>query len=348
LHYAKPDLVEVVAPWSEGYVGDITASIDDKEALEDLDVELGPWIRGTFRECDVPKASLKALKDFLNPERAKQRKAAQDQEKTRRGAFDRLNAEDREAVDAAAKWYDVDPVLVYRVAEAEWLMSLEAYKSWESVLKQARKSSGLDQAKTRQIEEAGRDHSTADGFDLVVAVLENNHPELDWGPIPAESLWTKIREGFFPRPKITDEDILSKAAKYVFDFAGVLKVDDAVDDDSDPRVDLESKEIQKIWQIEYDSVNSTSRKWGRTRTYGGKLCENVVQAIARDFLVEAMLRLERDGYPIIGTVHDEVIAERSEDSGSLEEFERTMSQVPAWGSGCPIAVEGVETKRYQK
>lgn len=349
LHYCKPDLVEVVAPWSEGYVGDITASLDDKDAIEDLDVELGPWIKGTFHECDVPKSSLKALKDFLNPERAAARKAAAADEKIRRGAYDRLNPEDKDAVDAAALAYEIDPVLVYRVAEQEWLVSLQEHKTWEAVLTAARKGCGLDKSKARDVEEAGRDHSTVPGFDQVVDELQNNHPELNWGHDPADTLWDKIREGFTPRPKITDEDILNRSAAYAW------KLEDADDpylqddiEDVDPRLDLTPKEPQHIWQIEYSSVNGTSRKWQRTRTYGGKLTENVVQAIARDFLVEAMLRLERDGYPIIGTVHDEVIAERIKGSGSLEEFERIMSQVPAWGAGCPIAVEGVETERYQK
>lgn len=77
-------------------------------------------------------------------------------------------------------------------------------------------------------------------------------------------------------------------------------------------------------------------------------CENVVQAIARDFLAEAMLRIEAAKYRIIATIHDEIVAEVPHGFGSLAEFERIMSQVPRWGSGCPIAVEGFESERYRK
>lgn len=110
--------------------------------------------------------------------------------------------------------------------------------------------------------------------------------------------------------------------------------------------DLEEMEPQPIDQLQYKSVVGQSRKWANTRTYGGKLTENVVQAIARDFLSEAMLRVDPE-YPIVATVHDEIISEAHEDL-SLERFESLMEQVPAWGHGCPIAVEGYKARRYRK
>lgn len=112
--------------------------------------------------------------------------------------------------------------------------------------------------------------------------------------------------------------------------------------------ELEKQEPQTIKQIQYWGVNSVSRKWQRQRTYGGKLCENVVQAIARDFLAEAMVRVESAGYPIVGTVHDEILCEVDEGFGSLASLESLMNQVPSWGRGCPIGVEGYESKRYRK
>jgi len=114
------------------------------------------------------------------------------------------------------------------------------------------------------------------------------------------------------------------------------------------RMELELKEPKKIPQIQYYSVEGPARKWQKTRTYGGKLTENVVQAIARDFLAEAMLRIEKAGYPIVATVHDEIVCELENDKGSLEEFETIMRQCPTWGAGCPIGVEGFEAKRYRK
>ena len=93
--------------------------------------------------------------------------------------------------------------------------------------------------------------------------------------------------------------------------------------------------------------NKKGGSWGRVRTYGGMLTENVVQAIARDLMAEAMIRVERAGYHIVLTVHDEIIAEDEADFGSQKEFEEIMAEVPDW-SKCPIAVEGSEITRYQK
>jgi DNA polymerase len=94
--------------------------------------------------------------------------------------------------------------------------------------------------------------------------------------------------------------------------------------------------------------NKRGGTWGRIRTYGGMLTENVVQAIARDLMAEAMIRVEEAGYPIILTVHDEIISEVAKDYGSQKEFESLMSEVPVWAEGCPIEVEGGSVTRYQK
>lgn len=82
------------------------------------------------------------------------------------------------------------------------------------------------------------------------------------------------------------------------------------------------------------------------RVHGGLLTENVVQAISRDFLAEAMLRVDPE-YPIVATVHDEIISE-ADPSLSLERFEELMCEVPEWGKGCPIKVEGYKASRYKK
>lgn len=126
-----------------------------------------------------------------------------------------------------------------------------------------------------------------------------------------------------------------------FDVAKILK-------SAGIRCQLEKKEPQQIKQIQFWGVDSVSKKWTTQRTYAAKLVENIVQAVARDFLVEAMYRCEKAGYEIVGTVHDEIIAERDTGQGSLEEFESLMKRVPVWGLGCPIEVEGYEAKRYRK
>jgi DNA polymerase len=94
--------------------------------------------------------------------------------------------------------------------------------------------------------------------------------------------------------------------------------------------------------------NKKGGSWGRVRTYGGMLCENVVQAIARDLMAEAMVRVEIAGYNIVLTVHDEIISEDDENFGNQTEFEELMAVCPPWARGCPIAVEGGTVTRYQK
>lgn len=86
------------------------------------------------------------------------------------------------------------------------------------------------------------------------------------------------------------------------------------------------------------------RGGSRIGTYGGRLVENATQAIARDVLAEALVRLDEAGYPVVGHVHDEVIVE-SED---LVGIERLMVQPPTWGRGLPLDAEGFVTDRYRK
>lgn len=89
-------------------------------------------------------------------------------------------------------------------------------------------------------------------------------------------------------------------------------------------------------------------KWVREGTYGGKLVENIVQAIARDIMVNSCFNAEERGYEVIGTVHDELITEVDKDFGSAHELEEILRIKPKWAMDCPINAEGWEGQRYRK
>lgn len=98
--------------------------------------------------------------------------------------------------------------------------------------------------------------------------------------------------------------------------------------------------------LAYWGINQTSRRWQETETYGGKLTENCVQAIARDCLAEAIERLEAAGYPVVFHVHDEVVIDT--DRGSLEDVIQIMSQPPAWAPDLPLTADGWENDFFKK
>ena len=85
-------------------------------------------------------------------------------------------------------------------------------------------------------------------------------------------------------------------------------------------------------------------------TYGGKLVENIVQAICRDLLVEAMLACEHAGLPVVLHVHDEIVAEvpAAEAEAALRRLAEIMSRPPAWAVGFPVEVEAFTAERYFK
>ena len=99
--------------------------------------------------------------------------------------------------------------------------------------------------------------------------------------------------------------------------------------------------------LTYEGI-SENKKWSRIETYGPKLVENIVQGTARDLLAEAMLRVEKKGYPIVMHCHDEIIAEVPEGSGSVDEMCEVMAVQPQWAEGLPLRADGYSCSFYQK
>ena len=95
--------------------------------------------------------------------------------------------------------------------------------------------------------------------------------------------------------------------------------------------------------VTYEGVGAT-KKWERIESYGPKFVENIVQAIARDILVYAMLNLK--DYDIVAHVHDEVIIES--DCASIDGICKIMSQVPPWADGLILDADGYTCEFYQK
>lgn len=97
--------------------------------------------------------------------------------------------------------------------------------------------------------------------------------------------------------------------------------------------------------IVYEGI-VVGNKWDKIESYGGKFVENIVQAIARDILAEAMMRLEKKGFNIVMHIHDEVVIES--DSSSIEEVNEIMSIVPSWTPGLILDADGFESEFYKK
>lgn len=102
--------------------------------------------------------------------------------------------------------------------------------------------------------------------------------------------------------------------------------------------------------IRYKGIVDANKQWGWVESYGGKLTENVVQAIARDCLAIAMLRMDWGGFSIVMHVHDEVVCEeitvRAKEA--LEMMLSIMAEPIEWAPGLPLKGDGFITNYYKK
>ena len=101
--------------------------------------------------------------------------------------------------------------------------------------------------------------------------------------------------------------------------------------------------------MEFESIyfsHANAGRWSRTSTYGGKLVENVTQAVARDCLAAALLRLRDTKYKVVMHVHDSIVSEVAEGTGDVAEFEQLILDMPQWAKGLPLAAEGYRGPRF--
>jgi DNA polymerase len=133
------------------------------------------------------------------------------------------------------------------------------------------------------------------------------------------------RKLFYVKPRIETEDLYRETTaggRYVLASAGSLT---------------------------YEGMDQKTKQWTRLATYGGKLVENITQAVARDCLAEAMLALDAEGYPQLFTVHDEDIVELPYSSPKgLKDVEAVMGRPIAWAKDLPLRGDGFETEYYMK
>lgn len=119
----------------------------------------------------------------------------------------------------------------------------------------------------------------------------------------------------------------------------------------DPKIER----VQTSWgearfAVTFMAVNSLSKKWERDSTYGGKIVENLCQAVARDIMAEAIYRVEKNGFKVVLTVHDELLSEKvsSDPEKTQHEFATLLVDPPKWAEGLPIKAEAWRGQRYTK
>ena len=103
--------------------------------------------------------------------------------------------------------------------------------------------------------------------------------------------------------------------------------------------------------ISYMGMDQTTKKWTRIETYGGKLVENCVQAIARDCLAQAVERLEAAGLPVVFHVHDEVVIDVTPfgtEKEMLNKVVSIMAKPIPWAPGLPLGADGWVGQFFKK
>jgi len=110
-----------------------------------------------------------------------------------------------------------------------------------------------------------------------------------------------------------------------------------------------SPKVDERGQFTYNGASPYSRKWGRQKTFGGKIFNSYCQSLARDIMAANMPAVQAAGYDIVLSVHDELICEAPDSSDfSHEHLASLLATVPSWAEGMPLAAAGFEAYRYRK
>lgn len=105
---------------------------------------------------------------------------------------------------------------------------------------------------------------------------------------------------------------------------------------------------EPTYKLQFWGWNGQANRMEWQSLYGGRLMENACQAIARDVLLDAMFRLEDDGWGVILTVHDEILSDDKAGTKQLQRMVSLMEQGSPWHAGLPLKVEGWQGVRYRK
>jgi DNA polymerase len=100
----------------------------------------------------------------------------------------------------------------------------------------------------------------------------------------------------------------------------------------------------------YEGMNQTTKRWEREATHGGKLTENVVQAIALDLLNNGLTEAEKEGFNVVLHVHDEIGAEEElgDAARAVDKLIEAISRCPEWAADLPLDAAGYESPWYKK
>lgn len=119
-----------------------------------------------------------------------------------------------------------------------------------------------------------------------------------------------------------------------------------------PRAHEEMVKGQMRWKITYMGLDQVKKIWRKIDTYGGKFCENITQAVARDCLAVALLRLDAAGYKIVMHIHDEVVIEAPEKGEGIDFKMKTVNSIMSrpidWAPGLLLTADSYETYYYKK